>query len=149
MQEDKIINNSYNTGALDFQGFVGQMKVHHSVVDLYQDQLSDDLVEYRTLKMLEEELYEMFIKSQYYNKYKKIKRVDKNELVQMFYYFKEKLAISCKFSNMEIFIGIAEFFQINYEQLYQSISVLDKEALLRELSEKYGLSDKIKCKKLF
>jgi hypothetical protein len=149
MHEDKIINNSYNTGALDFEAFSGQIKVHNSVTDLYQDQLSDDLIEYRTLKMLEEELYELFEKSPYFNKYKKTKRVDKNELVQIYYYFKERLTMSKKYSSMEMFIGIAEFFQINYEQLYQSISVLDKEALLRELSEKYGLNDKIKCKKLF
>jgi hypothetical protein len=70
-------------------------------------------------------------------------------MVKIYYYFKEKLIDSKKFSNMEIFIGIAEFFQINYDQLYSEVGVLDKEFLLKELNEKYGLSSRIKTKKLF
>jgi hypothetical protein len=149
MREDKIINNAYNSGDIEYKSFVGSIKVDNSVYDLYQDQLSDDLVEYRTMKMLEEELYEHFEKSQYFNKYKKIKRIDKNDLIPVYYFFKEKLLASKKYSNMQIFIGIAEFFQINYDYLYQEVGVLDKEGLLKELSEKFGLKDRIKTKKLF
>jgi hypothetical protein len=50
---------------------------------------------------------------------------------------------------MEIFIAFAEFFQINYDQLYNEVGVLDKEGLLRELNEKYGLTHRIKTKRLF
>jgi len=50
---------------------------------------------------------------------------------------------------MEIFIGFAEFFQINYDQLYGEIRVSDKEDLLKELNEKYGLKNRIKTKRLF
>jgi len=146
---DKIINNSFNSGDLNYEDFSGPMKVHDSVFSLYEDQLSDNLIEYRTLKMLDDELYVMFEESPYFEKYKKPKRVDKNDMVKIYYYFKEKLIDSKKFSNMEIFIGIAEFFQINYDQLYSEVGVLDKEFLLKELNEKYGLSNRIKTKKLF
>ena len=149
MKDDKIINNAYNSGDIEYENFVGSIKIHDSVYDLYQDQLSDDISQVRTLKMLEEEMYELFIVSPYYNKYKKNKKVDKTDLINIYYYFKEKLCLAKKYSNMEIFISIAEFFQVNYEYLYQEVGVLDKESLLKELSEKYGLQNRIKTKKLF
>jgi hypothetical protein len=149
MNEDKIINNTYNSGDLNYEEFSGPMKIHDSVFSLYEDQLSDNLVEYRTMKMLEDEIYQFFLESPYYEKYKKPKRIEKNDIIKMFYYFKEKLIVSKKFSNMEIFITFAEFFQVNYDQLYNEIGVLDKEYLLKELNEKYSLSKKIKTKKLF
>ncbi|MFA5153317.1 MAG: hypothetical protein WC554_12205 [Clostridia bacterium] len=149
LKTDKIVNNSYNSGDLNYEEFSGPMKVHDSVFSLYEDQLSDNLIEYRTLKMMETELYEIFEESPYFEKYKKLRRVDKNDMVTMFYYFKDKLVESKKFSHMEIFIGFSEFFQVNYDQLYNDIGVLDKEYLLKELSSKYGLDKKIKTKRLF
>ena len=77
------------------------------------------------------------------------KRVDKSDMIKMYYYFKEKLVHEKAFSNVEIFIGFAEFFQINYDQLYAQVGVKDKEGLLRELHEKYHLTEKIQTKKLF
>ena len=63
----------------------------------------------------------------------------------MYYYFKERLLKENTFSFIQIFIGFAEFFQINYDQLYGEIGVLDKEGILKELNKK----EKIKTKKLF
>jgi hypothetical protein len=146
---DKIINNSFNSGDLNYEEFSGIMKVHDSVFSLYEDQLGDNIIETRTLKMLDDELYAIFEKSPYFEKYKKPKRADGNDRIKMYYYFKEELLKQRKYSNMEIFIAFAEFFQVNYDQLYSEVSVLDKENLLRELSSKYGLADKIKTKKLF
>lgn len=146
---DKIINNSFNSGDLNYEEFSGIMKVHDSVFSLYEDQLGDNIIEIRTLKMLDNELYAIFEKSPYFEKYKKPKRADGNDRIKMYYYFKGELLKQKKYSNMEIFIAFAEFFQVNYDQLYNEVSVLDKENLLRELSSKYGLSAKIKTKKLF
>ena len=50
---------------------------------------------------------------------------------------------------MEIFVGFGEFFQDSYEQLYLEIGVLDKEQILKELSDKYKVKHKILSKKLF
>jgi hypothetical protein len=146
---DKILNNTFNQGEQTYEDFGDTMKVHDSVSSLYEDQLGDNIIEIRTLKMLDEELYAIFEKSPYYEKYKKPKRADGSDRLQMYYYFKEKLLLSKKYSNAEIFIAFAEFFQVNYDQLYNEIGVLDKESLLKELSLKHGLSEKIKTKKLF
>jgi len=149
LKEDKIINNAYNQGEQTFEDFGSTMKVHDSVFYLYEDQLGDNIVENRTLKMLDDEMYNIFEKSPYYEKYKKPKRADGCDRIKMYYYFKEKLLEQKKYTNMEIFIAFAEFFQVNYDQLYNEVGVLDKEGLLKELNEKYGLAHKIKTKRLF
>jgi len=148
IRQDKIINNTYNQGEQSYEE-LGTMKVHDSVFSLYEDQLGDNIIENRTLKMLDDEMYDIFKKSPYYEKYKKPKRADGNDRIKMYYYFKQQLLEQRKYTNMEIFIAFAEFFQVNYDQLYNEVGVLDKEGLLRELNEKYGLTHKIKTKRLF
>lgn len=149
-KKDKILNNSFNQGEQTFEDFSGVMKVHDSVFSLYEDQLGENVIENRTLKMLDDEMYRIFESSPYFDKYrKKPKRADGSDRIKMYYYFKERLVEKKKFSNTQIFIAFAEFFQVNYDQLYSEVGVLDKEGLLRELNEKYGLSNKIKTKRLF
>lgn len=148
MKEDKIINNSFNSGELNYQEFTQTIKIDSRVSGLYEDQLGD-VLEHRNLQLLNSEIYNIFEKSPFYEKYKVPKRVDKNDMIKMYYYFKDEVAKSKRFSPMESFIGFAEFFQINYDQLYGEIRVLDKESLLKELNEKYGLDDRIKTKRLF
>lgn len=149
MKDDKIINNSYNSGDIEYENFTQPMKVDDRVSDLYSDTISDNMVEERLFKQLDEKIYDLFQQSPFYEKYKNPKRVDKNDLVKMYYYFKDKLIKENTFSSTQIFIGFAEFFQINYDQLYSEVGVLDKEGLLRELNEKFSLNRKIKTKKLF
>ena len=149
LKTDKIINNSFNQGEQIYEDFGNTMRVHDSVFVLYEDQLGENIIEKRTLKMLDDEMYNIFEISPYFEKYKTPKRVDGNDRIKMYYYFKEKLLEEKKYSNIEIFIAFAEFFQVNYDQLYAEVGVLDKEELLRELSEKYGLIHRIKTKRLF
>ena len=149
MREDKILNNSYNTGDIDYEAFTAPMKIDDRVASLYDDQLSDNLIDVRTEKRLDEDLYKLFQNSPFYQKYKNPKRVDKGDMSKMYYYFKEELVKSKSYSSMQIFISFAEFFQINYDQLYAEIGVLDKESLLKELSEKGKVKNKIKTRKLF
>lgn len=148
-KEDKILNNAFNQGEQTYEDLSGPMKIDDAVFSLYEDQLGDNIVENRTLKMLDDEMYAIFENSSYYEKYKKLKKADGCDRLNMYYYFKEKLSEKRKYTNMEIFIAFAEFFNVNYDQLYAEVSVLDKENLLKELSSKYGLSDRIKTKRLF
>ena len=148
-REDKILNNAFNQGDQMYEDLSGSIKIDDSVFSLYEDQLGDNIVENRTLKILDDEMYDVFQKSPYYEKYKKLKKADGCDRLNMYYYFKEKLTEEKKYTNMEIFIAFAEFFNVNYDQLYAEVSVLDKENLLKELSSKYGLEDRIKTKRLF
>jgi len=149
LREDKILNNSYNEGEQTYEDLGATIKIHDSVYSLHEDQLGENIVEIRTLKMLDNELYKIFLSSPYFEKYKKPKRADSSDRVKMYYYFKQKLIEQKKYSNIDIFVAFAEFFQINYDQLYNEIGVLDKENLLKELNEKYNLTRRIKTKRLF
>jgi hypothetical protein len=149
MKEDKIINNSYNTGEMEFEAFSGVMRIDDRVSDLYEDQYSENMVDVRTVKKLSEDIYNLFQLSPFYEKYKNPKRVDKGDMIKMYYYFKEKLIPQNTYSSSQIFMGFAEFFQINYDQLYKDIGVMDKENLLKELHTHSGLNNKMKTRKLF
>lgn len=149
MKEDKIINNSYNTGEIEYEAFSATMKIDDRVSALYEDQYSENMFELRTIKSLNEEIYKLFLESPFHEKYQNPKRVDKGDMVKMYYYFKERLVKEKSYSNSQIFMGFAEFFQINYDQLYNEIGVLDKEGLLRELNSHKGMKNKIQTKKLF
>jgi len=148
MKEDKILNNSFNSGELNYREFTSSIKVDNRVSGLYEDQLGD-VLEHRTAAELNDIIYKIFKDSSYFEKYKNPKRVDKNDMIKMYYYFKDEIRKKKDFSPMEMFIGFAEFFQINYDQLYNEVRVLDKESLLKELNEKYGLDGRIKTKRLF
>jgi hypothetical protein len=148
-REDKILNNAYNTGNIDYEQFTSAIKIDERITHLYKDVLSENIVEERTLRILDDKMYEFFTNSPYYEKYRTPKRVDKNDLLKMFYYFKEKLLKEKTFSEVQIFMGFAEFFQVNYSQLYAEIKIEDKEGLLKELDEKFNLNKKIKINKLF
>jgi len=149
MAEDKIINNSFNTGDRNYEDFYGTIKVDNRVSSLYEDQLGDNIEGCHIIKMLDDEIYKLFLESPYYQKYKNPKRIDKGDISKMYYYFKNELVKQKKFSPSEIFIAFAEFFQVNYEILYTEVGILDKESLLKELNDKYHLNSKFKNKKLF
>lgn len=149
MREDKILNNSYNTGNMEYQKFSEEIKIDVKVEGQYKESTSDNIVDVRREKKLAEEIYNYFNKSEFFEKYKIPKRVDKSDMIKMYYFFKTNLKKEKTYSNVEIFIGFAEFFQINYDQLYTEVGVRDKEELLRELKSDYSIQQKIKTKKLF
>ena len=149
MKEDKILNNSFNSGEIEYQAFNSPMRIDDRVAGQYGESLSTNMIEDRTLKMLEDQLFKIFEESEFFEKYKNPKRVDKGDMIKMYYFFKEKLIKEKTFSNVEIFMGFAEFFQINYDQLYAQVGVKDKEGLLKELHDKYHLTKKISTKRLF
>lgn len=126
----------------------GQIKIDDRVKHLYTDSHSDNVIENRLYDKLNEEFYEIFLKSPYLEKYKTPKRVDASNRIEMYYYFKEHLN-NKSYTDKDIFIAFAEFFQVNYEQLYNEIAVLDKENIIKELNENEQYKNRINSKKLF
>ena len=141
MKEDKIFNNKFNTGEVEYEVF-GKITVKNefSSGDLYED--------YNESK-LQEDIYKIFIESKYYGDYTKNKKVPKSEVAEIYYYFDERLPDTAELTAVDKFINIAEFMSISYEVLYQELAPVYKEKLLRELDNKYSIFSKRKIKRLF
>lgn len=141
MKEDKIFNNRFNAGDVEYEVFGKiSIKSEFSSGNAY-DEYND--------KNLQDEIYEIFINSKYYEEYSKNKKVPKNEVAEIYYYFDEKLPASAEITPVDKFIAIAEFMSISYDVLYNELAPVYKEKLLRELDSKYSIFSKRKIKRLF
>lgn len=118
-------------------------------ISTYDDILSPNIENIRLNKMLEEELYYLFLESPYKKEYSSVKKIDKKDIYDLFYYFKDLLLQSKKYNFIDIFICIAEFFGINYSVLYDMINLKDKEILLNEIEKTFNVHKKITSGKLF
>jgi hypothetical protein len=143
MKEDKIFNNRYNSGDIEYEVF-GEIKM------LEQDSALDGYEAYLEGKV-QEELYQIFIESPYYTDSApgKSSKVPRSEVATIYYYFEDRLTEKEEVTPVEKFTRIAEFMCIPYDVLYQEISPVHKERLLRELDSKYHVFSKNKIKRLF
>ena len=141
MKEDKIFNNRYNTGEIEYEVF-GKIQVHEKFLpqDIFQEYVNNKL---------QDELYEIFVTADFYEEYSKNKKVVRSDVARVYYYFDNNLENTKEISSIEMFIAIAEFMSISYEQLYEELAPVYKEVLLRELDEKYKIFSKRNIKRLF
>ena len=98
---------------------------------------------------LQDELYEIFIGADFYEDYSKNKKVVRSDVSRVYYYFDDNLKNTKAISPIDKFVAIAEFMSITYEQLYEELAPVYKEALLRELDQKYKIFTKRNIKRLF
>jgi len=141
MKEDKIFNNKFNTGDVEYEVF-GKISVKG---DFVSRDAHDEYVE----EKLQEDLYDIFINSNYYEEFSKNKKVSKSEAANIYYYFDERLPDNEDISTIDKFINIAEFMNIPYEVLYNDLAPVYKEKLLKELDSKYQIFSKRKINRLF
>jgi hypothetical protein len=141
MKEDKIFNNRYNTGEIDFEVF-GVIKVHDKYVP------KDSFEEFAD-NQLQENLYELFLEAEFYEEYSKNKKVVRSDISKVYYYFDDNLKNSKGMTAIEKFVAVAEFMSIPYEHLYEELAPVYKEALLKELDGKYNIFQKKNIKRLF
>lgn len=143
MKEDKIFNNRYNVGEIEYEVF-GEIKA------LEQSSATDGYESYLESKV-QEELYQIFLASPYYVEpgSGKIAKIARSEVSAIYYYFEDRMTEQDEVTPVEKFTRIAEFMCIPYEVLYQEVSPAHKERLLRELDSKYHVFTKNKIKRLF
>jgi hypothetical protein len=142
MKDDKIFNNRYNTGEIEFEQF-GKIQPHESQ-KLHQDEYEES-----TERELQDTLYGIFIESSYYEAYSKNKKVARSDAAGIYYYFVERLPKTAEITAVSKFVNIAEFMSIPYEVLYEEIGPVYKEEILRELDGKYNIFSRRKIKRLF
>ena len=142
MLEDKIINNNYDNVdySYDFTSYT-PIAVSPLVSDRYEDALSEDISELYTRRHIYEDVAEIYEASPYFQKYEKeTKKLEKRDVSDIYYTFKDELKKKDSYSLVQIFCAIAEFFELNYKTLYNDIiSLEDKAEILEILQESYGL----------
>lgn len=141
MKEDKIFNNRYNTGDLEFEQF-GKIEVNdiHRPKDFFEEYIENQL---------QKDLYQIFLDADFYEEYNKSKKVPRSEVSKIYYYFDERLKETEAITAIERFVNIAEFMSISYDVLYEEFAPVYKEKLLKELDFKYGIFKKRKIHRLF
>jgi len=146
-REDKIFNNKYNTGDIEFKHF-GTFAIDTNWLTDQNRGFFDDQENFENL-MLQENLFKIFEESSFYEKYSKNKKVKKDEVLKIFYYFLDRLEEPERYTAVEKFIEIASFMNINFKTLYNSLNTVFKEDILKELNRKYDIFKQKKIHRLF
>jgi hypothetical protein len=140
-KEDKIFNNRYNTGDIEYEVFK-KIQVHDKFAP------RDTLEEYAEQQM-QEDLYVIFQNSTYFTEYSTNKKFSRSEVAIIYYYFDERLPNTKDVPAVEKFIAIAEFMGVPYEALYEELGPVYKEAIIKELDNKYKIFKRRNIKRLF
>lgn len=123
----KTLHNSYfdSENNDDFTFDSGKVSIASDAEDNYPEMFTDDMSLYQDRKDTAEKIYEIWKDSPYFEKYNSenwgIKKIPKKDVLNIFYYVKEKLEKQKKLSSFEIIIAINEFFDFNYDYIAQYI----------------------------
>ena len=139
-KEDKIFNNRYNTGEIEYEPFP-RMRI-----DMPEN--FDVLDDYNAHEV-QKQLLLIFQSAPFYQNYVTNRKIPKGESCKIFYYFEDELNKIREMRLMEKFIAVADFMEISYEVLYKEISIKHKETLLKEMDEEYGIFKKRNIHRLF
>lgn len=151
--EDKIINNRFDNVEYGTEGLrPGTISIHPKISDRYEESVSENIEDVYMWKKLQEQLYDLYKQSEFYEKYgEDNKKLEKRDVADVYYYFKHKLLDLDNYSIVQVFCAIAEFFDLNYKTLYNDIvSLEDKADLIETLVETHGLEKSFaNAKRLF
>jgi hypothetical protein len=143
---DKIFHNKYNSGEIDYEQFdlpqVDPIYADKNLQDCYNSQ------EYYRQKKLAEIIDKYFRETEFASSLIAKRKIPKMLLGKIFISIREKFTNS-EYTGVEIFIGIGEYFNLNYELLYENIPAIYRAELVKELDNKYGILKRKGVKKLF
>ena len=146
-KRDKIFNNDYNTGNIDFEEYSNLPRVESSYAEQNLDDCYDSH-EYMRKKQLEVLIDQYFRDSEFNETLQHKKKIPKHVIPLVFVAIRSKFETN-EFSGSEIFTSIADYFGLNYELLYENVPSIYREQLVRELDDKYGVLKKRGVKRLF
>jgi hypothetical protein len=147
LNHDKIFENDYNTGNLDFEEYSNLPKVDTFYAE---DNLQDcyDSYEYHRKLDLETKVDDFFKNTEFGKLFANKKKLPKQVLSQVFVSIREQFT-NKDFSGTEIFLAISDYFGLNYEVFYENIPSIYRAQLVKELDEKYGILKRKGVKRLF
>jgi hypothetical protein len=140
----KILNNKYNTGTVEFEHF-GEFVVS----DTWVKTQSVSSHEGYEIEILNEDINTIFKNAPFFENYAENKKVKKDSILEVFWYFQEHLKEPERYTFIEKFLAIAGYMNINFKILYDVLDIKQKEKILNEFDDKYDIFKKKNIKKLF
>jgi hypothetical protein len=170
----KVLNNAWLQGTAETT-MSGPIAIDPSMEKQYDYALTSDPILLQERKDTQEKLFEIFKVSPWYQKYGgqslprgtaiegyneadddepvKIpvpKKIEKNDVVDLFYYMKSELDKVKKLNVTELVIAINEFFELNYDDIVNKVlSVPLKSKLYEELWEEHQEKMDVDQERLF
>lgn len=142
----KVLNNAWIQGTAE-TSVSGPIAIDPSLEKQYDYALTSDPILLQERKDTQERLYKIFQESPYFKKYGGFakddnipspKKIEKGDIVNVFYYMKEKLDEQKKLTISEEIIAINEFFEFNYDTIVNEVlSIPLKSKLYEELYEEH------------
>lgn len=140
---NKVFNNDYNTQNIDFE-FFGEIKVKAEISEQFTD---SSFSEYER-EELRKELFEIFKEADFYEKYAKIKKVPKNDVQAIYYYFARRITQN-KYTLVQTFTEISEFMKLDYKEMFHKLMPIEKQKIIQELDREYNVLNNKNTKRLF
>ena len=141
--QDKIGNSSYDNVDYGVERTTQTpIQIDPYAEEMYEEATSENIEDIYVKRKMMDVMNEIYEQSEYFSKYGgvKPKKVERSDLFGIYYYFKDELRKRSEYTIVQIFITIAEFFDLNYRTLYNDILTLeDKVEILDHLSDEYGL----------
>jgi hypothetical protein len=148
---EKVLNNTWNVGE-DLQVLSGTIKINSDMYKQYDFAMTDDPILLQDKKSTQELLYKIFKESSYFEKYGGFlpdssipfaKKVEKGDIVEIFYYMKEHILKEKKLSIIELVIEICEFFDFNYDYVVNTVLSIPLKSKLYEEVYESGMKEKM------
>jgi hypothetical protein len=143
---DKIFNNDYNTGNLEFEEF-GIPRVDQEYADAYMESYTDATGYHSKLECMER-IDTHFKNSEAGKAMGMKKKIPKQMLCKIYLLLKEAFRPG-ELTEVEYFTTMAEYFGMSYEVLYENIPAIHREMLVKELDNKFSILKRKGVKKLF
>lgn len=151
--ENKLFDNNFDEVEYGQERTKGSsIAISPFVSDQYEESTTENMEDIYTRKKIMEKMATIYDESPYPKKYGTApKKVERADLAEVYYYFKDELVKDDEYTLVQIFCAIAEFFDLNYRTMYNDIiSLTDKAQILEQLSEQFGLQREFsESKKLF
>lgn len=143
---DKIFDNNFNKGEINYDVYK-EIQIDCTWSDAFSQQYYNSQQYYRKHE-LNKIIEKIYLTTEWQKYYSNNKKIPKQELSQIFSYIKSEI-IDDSYTNIEIFIAIGDFLDVNYKILYEMVAPEFKIALLRELNKEFNKIKEDNIVKLF
>jgi hypothetical protein len=143
---DKIFNNDYNTGNLEFEEY-GPPKVDSEYAETHMESYYDSNEYYARMQNMEK--IDNYFRETDIGKIIGLKKKIPKQLLSKIYLVIKEAFRTGELTEVEYFISVADYFGMSYEVLYENIPAVHRESIVRELDNKYSVLKRKGIKKLF